>query len=49
LGGLDPPFFNGGGGVFVFPTDEEMEIIKKKIESGLELEDWEIWIYREFM
>jgi hypothetical protein len=36
-------------GVFVFPTDEEMEIIKKKIESGLELEDWEIWIYREFM
>jgi hypothetical protein len=35
--------------VFVFPTDEEMESIRKKVEVGLELEDWEIWVYREFM
>jgi len=35
--------------VFVFPTEEEMKRIKKKIESGFELEDWEVWVYREFM
>ena len=35
--------------VFVFPKDEEMEAIKKKVEVGLELDDWEIWVYREFM
>jgi len=36
-------------GVFAFPTKEEMETIRRKIESGLDLEDWEIWVYREFM
>ena len=35
--------------VFVFPTEEEMERIRKKIESGYDLEDWELWVYREFM
>jgi len=35
--------------VFVLPSDEEMESIRKKVEVGLELDDWEIWVYREFM
>ena len=35
--------------VFVLPKEEEIESIRKKIESGFDLEDWEIWIYREFM
>jgi len=35
--------------VFVFPTEEEMKNIRKKIESGFDLEDWEVWVYREFM
>lgn len=35
--------------MFVFPTEEEMKKIKKKIEAGEDLEDWEIWVYREFM
>jgi len=35
--------------VFVFPTEEEMKRIKKKIESDFDLEDWEVWVYREFM
>jgi len=29
--------------------DEEMENIKKKVEAGLELENWEILVYMEFM
>jgi len=33
--------------VFVLPSDEEMESIRKKVEVGLELDDWEIWVYRE--
>jgi len=35
--------------VFVFPTEEEIKTIRKKIESGFDLEDWEGWVYREFM
>jgi len=35
--------------VFVFPTEEEIKTIRKKIESGFDLEDWEVWVYREFM
>ena len=35
--------------LFVFPTEEEIKTIKKKIESGFHLEDWEDWVYREFM
>ena len=36
-------------GVFVFPKREEIEIINRKVEMGFDLEDWEIWVYREFM
>ncbi len=35
--------------MFVMPNKKEMEHILKKIENGFELEDWEIWVYREFM
>jgi len=35
--------------MFVFPTEEEIKTIRKKIESGFDLEDWEVWVYREFM
>ena len=36
-------------GVFVIPTEEELKNIRRKIEAGEDLEDWEIWAYREFM
>jgi hypothetical protein len=36
-------------GVFVLPSNKEMECIRKKVEVGLELDDWEIWVYKEFM
>ena len=32
-----------------FPTRDEIERILNKVEFGFELEDWEIWIYREFI
>lgn len=35
--------------MFRLPTYKEIENIEKKIELGFELEDWEIWIYREFL
>jgi len=35
--------------VFVFPTEEEIKTIKKKLESGFDLEEWEVWVYREFV
>jgi hypothetical protein len=35
--------------LFVLPTEEEIENIRRKVEAGMKLEDWEIWIYREFM
>ena len=31
------------------PTREEIEYILRKIEIGLELEDWEIWVCKEFL
>lgn len=32
-----------------FPTLDEIENIMKKLEFGFDLEDWEIWVYREFL
>ena len=32
-----------------FPGIDEIESIVKKIEVGFDLEDWEIWVYREFL
>ena len=32
-----------------FPSWDEIESIRKEIEVGFDLEDWEICVYREFM
>jgi len=31
------------------PIWEELENIRKKIEAGFELGDWEIWVSKEFL
>jgi len=32
-----------------FPSIDEIENIMKKVECSFDLEDWEIWVYKEFM
>ena len=32
-----------------FPNLDEIGQIMKKVEFGFDLEDWEIWFYKEFL
>jgi len=32
-----------------FPAWDEIESIRRKVEVGFDLEDCEIWVYREFL